>query len=588
MRVRPLNEEAYLQVIRTAKRQHPAAVWIKGARVLDVYLRQWRDVHIVVAGERIAYVGESEPLCDERTEVIDAAGYYAVPGYIEPHAHPFQWYNPVTLSDFALRTGTTTIIADSLTMYRLLPFEQVAEIMQCLGDSPVKHFFWARLDPQNISPRQPEQFGKQRLEEIITHPLVIQGGELTDWGGLLREDENLLYGLKRVRDVGKRMEGHHPGASYDTLNIAAAAGVTACHESITADEVIRRLQLGFYAALRHSSIRPDLPDLIRGLRERGITYSPRLMLTSDGSTPPMMRFGFTDYTIRVAIEAGLSPADAYAMATLNPAAYYGLDAEIGGIAPGRIADILLLTAPDEPTPQVVIANGRRWAEKGQLLGPLPSFDWQRYHLPNLAGKETVIRPELFRIRAKDQGVPVINMRNAVITEAEQTPLVPGPDGQLPDDPELAALVLIDPVGGRVTQAAVRGYGREIEAIATTYTISSDWIVIGRNPQSMAAALRRALELGGGVTMLEEGKTVFEMPLPISGLMTDAPMEEVIAKAETFVHMLRQKGHAHIDPIYSLLFFTATHLPFVRMTADGVYDVKRGKMIIPSMRVEELP
>ncbi|UFJ41018.1 amidohydrolase family protein [Brevibacillus humidisoli] len=588
MRVREVTKEAHLQLVRTAKQQQPATMWIKGGRILDVYLRRWREANIVIAGERIAYVGEKEPLVDDQTEVIEAAGYHVVPGYIEPHAHPFQWYNPHTLSDYALRTGTTTVIADTLTLYRLLPFEQVSEIMQRLAAHPVKYFFWARLDPQNKSPQLRDLFRMERLQQMIDHPQVIQGGELTDWHGVLYEDEQLLYGLRHVRDVGKRMEGHHPGASDHTLNIAAAAGVTACHESITAAEVINRLQLGYYVALRHSSIRPDLPELIKGLIEQGITYSPRLMLTSDGSTPPMMRAGFTDSLIRLAIEAGLAPEDAYAMATLNPAAYYGLDAEIGGIAPGRLADILLLATPEDPTPEVVVADGRRWSERKQLLRPLPSLNWQEYSFPTPAAAEMPIVPELFSIRRSERAVPVINMRNAVITESEQTALTYDADGMLLlEDPELALLVLIDPIGKKVTQAVVRGYGREIEAIASTYTISSDWIVIGRHPQSMAAALRRVLEMGGGVAMVEQGETVYEMALPIGGLMTDAPMEEVIRKAESFVQLMKEKEHSHIDPIYSLLFFTATHLPFIRVTSDGVYDVKRGCILTSSVEVADL-
>ncbi|MCK9910732.1 amidohydrolase family protein, partial [Microbacteriaceae bacterium K1510] len=227
------------------------------------------------------------------------------------------------------------------------------------------------LDPQARSKTRSYAYTKQGLSEMIDHPLVVQGGELTDWRAVLEEEEEMLFGLKRVRDRGKRMEGHHPGASIETLNIAAAAGVTACHESISAEDVKQRLRLGMYATLRHSSIRPDLPELITGMQRLQIPWTSRLMLTSDGNTPPMMRHGFMDYTIRVAIESGVPAIDAYVMATLNPAVYYGLDAELGGIAPGRIADILFLRSPEDPAPELVIANGQREMEAGRLLGTLP-------------------------------------------------------------------------------------------------------------------------------------------------------------------------------------------------------------------------
>ncbi|MGE5702692.1 MAG: amidohydrolase family protein, partial [Clostridia bacterium] len=342
MRVRPLSQEAYLRLIRTARRQEPATLWIHGAQVLNVYTREWLSVHVVLSGERIAYVGEAKPLVDDHTVIVDGSGYWLVPGYIEPHAHPFIWYSPDSLSDYALATGTTTLVSDTLILTASLPHEQVESILNRLSEHPVKQFFWARLDPQIRQSVPNEAFSKAGLARLLEHPLVLQGGELTDWTGFLEENEDILFGMKHSRDRGKKIEGHHPGASANTLAVAAAGGVTACHESIVAEEVLHRLRMGMYATLRHSSIRPDLPDLIYGMQRLGIPFSSRLMFTSDGTTPPTLRHGLTDFLIRTAIDAGLSPADAYTIASLNPAHYYGLDAEIGGIAPGRIADILFL------------------------------------------------------------------------------------------------------------------------------------------------------------------------------------------------------------------------------------------------------
>ncbi|NGQ97019.1 adenine deaminase [Brevibacillus sp. SYP-B805] len=586
MRVRPLSKEAHLQLIRTARRQAPATMWLKGGHVLNVYTREWQQVHVVTAGERIAYVGESEPLVDDDTQVIDASGRWLVPGYIEPHAHPFQWYTPSALSDFALQTGTTTLVSDTLVLASLLPLAEMEELMEALSSHPVKQFFWARLDSQSRK-RDQEAFRKEGIERLLAHPLVIQGGELTDWGGVLTEDEIILDGLKRTGDIGKRMEGHHPGASVDTLNIAAAAGITACHESITAEDVLHRLRLGLYATLRHSSIRPDLPELVAGLKRLGIPWQSRLMLTSDGSTPPMMRHGFMDYTLRVAIEAGMPAIDAYVLATLNPAVYYGLDGEIGGIAPGRIADMLLLADPADPTPQLVIANGRRVAEEGRLLSPSPAFPWERYRFPAVKRWGDDINTEWFEMRIQEEAAPVLQMVNAVITRLSWEALPKDERGavSLADDPELAVIALLDPASNTLTRALVRGFGSGIEALASTYTASAGCLVIGRDPKTMAEALRRVGEIGGGVVMIRQGNIVYECALPLGGRMTDLPMAELIDKAEAFDRLMRSHGYSHIDPIYSLLFFTATHLPFVRLTTAGLYDVKQGRILVPSTRLE---
>lgn len=584
MRVRSIDEAAHRKLLRVARREEPADMWIRGAKVLHVYTKEWREVHIAVSGERIAYVGEKEPVTCEGTTIVEADGKYAVPGYIEPHAHPFQWYNPFTMADFALARGTTTLISDSL-MLMTLPFAQVADIMEKLAEHPVKQFFWARLDPQMRRTMASPPFDREGIDRMLEHPRVIQGGELTDWQGVLAEDETLLYGIKRALDVGKRMEGHHPGASVQTLNAAAALGITACHESITAEDVLERLRVGMYATLRHSSIRPDLPTLVQGLLEAGIPWSSRMMLTSDGSTPPMYRHGLMDYTIRVAIEAGMPPVEAYVMASLNPAVYYGIDSEVGGIAPGRLADILLLTQPGEPTPEAVIANGQLSGKDGKLLVPTVQPVWTDYDFPSVSRemKEMQVKTEWFRMKDKGVPVPVICMLNAVITKMEQASLPVDTQGyvSLENDPELALLCLINPVQKRLTRAVVRGYGRDLEGLASTYTASSDWLVIGRCAQSMAQALQRVMEMDGGVAMYEKGKAVLECPLPLGGKFSPAPMEEVIDMAERFTGLIREKGHEHLDPLYSLLFFTATHLPYVRITAEGIVEVKSGKILVPS-------
>lgn len=582
MRVRAISDRDYLNMIRVSRRQAPASLWIKGASVLNVYTKEWQEHHVVVAGERIAYVGEKEPLVDDQTVIMEAAGQYLVPGYIEPHAHPFQWYNPYTLADFALQTGTTGMVSDTLMLMHL-PFSQTAAIMDSLAAHPVKQFFWGRLDPQ--TGKAHPSFTKENLARMLEHPRVIQGGELTNWGGVLQEDETLLFGLKHTRDLGKRMEGHHPGASYETLNIAAAAGVTACHEAIHAADLLSRIRLGMYAILRHSSIRPDLPELVKGWLELGVPWSSRMMLTSDGSTPPMHRDGFMDSTIRVAIEAGMPPEEAYVMATLNPAVYYGLDAEIGGIAPGRIADMLLLTAKDRPTPSIVIANGQQVAEKGTLLVPTVKPQWEEASLRLTDPLKKQAHPDWFRLRPDEDGkAPVLQMLNAVITRLSLEDMPVDQDGyvSLQHDPQLALIAIIDATEGNRTMAVLHGFGEHLEGLASTYSASGDWIVIGRDPQAMAQALERIREIKGGVVLIDEGKIICECPLPLAGKFASAPMEEVISMGENLVNQLRSKGHAHLDPIYSILFFTATHLPYARLTATGIVDVKSGQIVVPAL------
>ncbi|MBG9801618.1 adenine deaminase C-terminal domain-containing protein [Brevibacillus laterosporus] len=583
MRARKLTEIAYKQLIRTAKGLEAASVWITGGTILDVYTKSWRKADIVLAGERIAYVGEKVPLVNEDTICINAKDKYIVPGYIEPHAHPFQWYNPFTLADYALQTGTTTMISDSLFFFQLLPYDKLSSLFGEINKHPMKQFFWARLDSQTL-PDPEGVFQRERIKELLDHPLVIQAGELTDWRGILDEREELLEGMRYALDLGKRIEGHHPGASYQTLALAAAHGVGACHESMKAEELLHRLQVGMYATLRHSSIRPDLPKLITEWLELDLPWSPRMMLTSDGATAPMLRNGVMDYTIRVAIESGMPIEEAYVMATLNPATYYGMDTEIGGIAPGRLADILLLTEKNNPTPETVIANGLIIVQEGQVVAKVPKSQMSDYVSGSLTMEE-MVSDQWFLFPDKTQALsldtlPVICMINAVISKLDETTVIHNWE-ELIQIPDAMLAVLIDPKTKQLTKAILRGFAVELEALATSFHASTEFLVLGRNPQSMKAALQEIMASKGGVAIIEKGEVLFHIPLPIGGKMTDESMEIVMEKSERFTTLMKERGYRFDDPIYSLLFFTATHLPFVRFTKAGIYEVKTGSLIYPA-------
>ncbi|MBG9786858.1 adenine deaminase C-terminal domain-containing protein [Brevibacillus laterosporus] len=583
MRARKLTEIAYKQLIRTAKGLEAASVWITGGTILDVYTKSWRKADIVLAGERIAYVGEKVPLVNEDTICINAKDKYIVPGYIEPHAHPFQWYNPFTLADYALQTGTTTMISDSLFFFQLLPYDKLSSLFDEINKHPMKQFFWARLDSQTL-PDPEGVFQRERIKELLDHPLVIQAGELTDWRGILDEREELLEGMRYALDIGKRIEGHHPGASYQTLALAAAHGVGACHESMKAEELLHRLQVGMYATLRHSSIRPDLPKLITEWLELDLPWSPRMMLTSDGATAPMLRNGVMDYTIRVAIESGMPIEEAYVMATLNPATYYGMDTEIGGIAPGRLADILLLTEKNNPTPETVIANGLIIVQEGQVVAKVPNSQMSDYVSGSLTMEE-MVSDQWFLFPDKTQALsldtlPVICMINAVISKLDETTVIHDWE-ELIQIPDAMLAVLIDPKTKQLTKAILRGFAVELEALATSFHASTEFLVLGRNPQSMKAALQEIMASKGGVAIIEKGEVLFHIPLPIGGKMTDELMEIVMEKSERFTALMKERGYRFDDPIYSLLFFTATHLPFVRFTKAGIYEVKTGSLIYPA-------
>ncbi|MBO8171705.1 MAG: adenine deaminase [Bacillaceae bacterium] len=595
--VRPMDKHKMRRLIETARFQRAATTWIRNGNVLNIYTGETLAVNVVIYEDRIAYVGEKEPLTDEHTVVIDADGQVLVPGYIEPHAHPYQLYHFSTLGQYALTRGTTTLIIDNLSFYLMMEPDRLEQLVKETEHYPVKYFWWLSLDPHNNLPEMMAKYHPEKLERFVRMPHFLQAGELTAWPALLEGEDPVFSSVHLARSHGKRIEGHLPGASAETLNAVSAAGITACHESITSDEVIRRLRLGLYATLRHSSIRRDVPELVRGLVEKGMPGAHRLMFTTDGSTPPFLEKGFTDYVIRLAIEAGMDPVDAYRAASLNIATYYGLDHELGGIAPGRVADICFLNELADPTPVRVMSDGRITAEQGQLRVAFPEVDWDGYDLMTTPEKgnepEWIAEPNWFDIEspeteAGDVAFPVIHMLNAVITKhREETVPVTAGRVRLPDngqDGDYLYISLVDREGKWITNGIVKGFARRIDGLCSTFSSYPGYLVIGRDREAMAMAANRARQHGGGLILIENGEIRFELPLPISYMMSPLPMEELTAETKKFVALLRERGYRFEDPLYSLLFSAALHLPDLRLTYRGLFSVKQQKVVWPSKKL----
>ncbi|MBA4601068.1 adenine deaminase C-terminal domain-containing protein [Thermoactinomyces mirandus] len=574
-------------LIEVAMGKKTPSMLILGGTILNVYTGELEKADIALAGKRVVYVGPIEKSglkLDEEIKTLDATGQVLVPGYIEPHAHPSQVYHPLTLAEKAGALGTTTLLCDNIAFFEQQDLSQVLNMMEQLKESPVKIFWWARLDAQATLPGERKRlFDFERVEEMIHYDRVVQTGELTDWHALLDGDDRMVAWITAARNEGKRVEGHVPGATCRTLSRLAAAGLTGDHESISFSDVWQRLKLGYMVTLRHSSIRPDLPRIMEELVQRKNVPWHRLMMTTDGATPLYFKKGFNDFLIRLAIQCGCPPVYAYQMVTINPAVYYRLDEHLGAIAPGRLADINFLTSLEEPSPARVIANGEVIAENGIYLPEkkmsrdcvYAGMDW------DIATFE--VKPEDLVI--PDQGTrrfPVIHMVDSVITKRSKEKVESRDEKiYLPKDDERLFVFLIDRYGKWITPGLVRGFAREIDGLATTFTGSRDILVLGKDPQSMAKAANRVIQERGGIVWIQNGKVKYHLYLPILGLMKDDSIDDLIPQLEPLVQELEKYGFSFLDPLFTFCFLSSTHLPHIRLTSDGVIQVNRKKVEITS-------
>lgn len=573
MNIRPLTQHSYEQLLAVSRRQAPATVWFKNVHFLNVYTGGVERAHIYTAGERIAYVGEQEPLVDAKTDIVELEEeQLLVPGYIEPHAHPFQWYNPLTLGEYFIKQGTTVSINDNMFLFMKLNDDEAVQFIEEL-DKKGNHLWlwWSRFDGQTAASYQEARFNDESLKKWLSHRLVVQGGEFTSWPLLLKGNKDLARWMNMTRQqFGKRIEGHLPGASVETLNTLTAAGVGADHESLNGEDVLKRLRLGLYATLRYSSIRPDLPHLLKDIRELEGINTSRLMLTNDGSMPFFIDESGCNRMLQIVMEHGFSAVDAYRMVTLNPATYYGLDQDIGGIAPGRLAHFNVLNHLQEPTPVHVMVDGR-WVVKNSHHVQEAATEWLNDYFPKLQQTITITESDL----QHSHGNMGISLMNEVITK----PYAFDPHSALQNDEHYISLV--NSKGEWVLNSRLKAYANSgLQTLVSTYTASKDYILIGKNQNEMMKDLSEILSIGGGIKATFADETSIIIPLPLNGGMSNEHISAVIQHSERFVKKMKQNGFVFSDPIYSLLFLTATHLPFIRLTSEGVYLIKEQEVVAP--------
>jgi adenine deaminase len=577
--------EEHLKLIETARGERPADLFVRGGTVANVYSGELHGANVAVTGGRIAYVGDGERALGPETRVVDASGMIVSPGYVEAHFHPWVLYNPVSLVEGILPLGTTTIIADNLFFFMQMRTERFAAMADDLKDLPLLYLWMARLTSQAKFPDEEEMFALEKIEPLLRRDDVIGTAEITRWPALAAGDPALISGIRAAKSLGKIVDGHTGGASEARLQPVAAAGIDADHEAITKREVLNRLRLGIWTMLRYSSLRPDLPELLRAVTEDGVS-THRLVMTTDGPAPQFAaEHGLVDGMLRVAVENGVPPIQALQMVTINPATLFRIDGQVGGIGIGRRADLLLLPDLTSFRPETVITRGRVVAENGGLRVPLPRLDWESYGgRPRFDGSLELADPKLYPLRVpaeRDAEVPVVHLKTAVITERKNTRVRVG-DGLVAPDRQQGILhaALVDREGSWISRALVSGFAANLEGLASTYNTTTHLLVLGHRPEAMARAAQRVRELDGGITVVKDGEIVYELALPITGMMSDLPFAQVVEQNRQLSRTVADAGYEHHDILYTLLFLTCDFLPTLRLTPLGLLDVKSSNTLSP--------
>ncbi|EOO77640.1 adenine deaminase C-terminal domain-containing protein [Bacillus mycoides] len=559
----------HVEVIDGTRSPH---ILFKNATYLNSYMREWVQANIWIYDDRIIYVGEKLPEQLHECEVVDCNGKYVVPSYIEPHAHPYQLYNPETLANYAMQFGTTTFINDNLTLFFTLQREVAFRLLDEFEKIPASMYWWCRFDGQTELQNGESLFNSEEIIEWLKHEAVLQGGELTAWPKLLNGDDEMLNWVQETKRLQKKVEGHFPGASESTLAKLKLLGTDCDHEAMTGQEALTRLMQGYTVTLRNSSIRPDLEVLLKELLELGVKQFDRFMFTTDGSHPSFYENGMTNRMIEIAIKQGIPVIDAYNMASYNIACYYNMEHLHGAIATGRIANINILESKENPIPISVIAKGKWMKRDGINKNASLHIEWSKFKVTPLSLDWSLKKEDM--IFSETTGIKLLNdvISKPYVTEIDLN------GEELSIEHDECFLMMIARDGTWRVNTVVKGFANGLGGLASSYSGTGDIILIGKRKEDMLTAFHRVKELGGGMVIAERNEVLHEIALPLLGIMSNLKMSELIQKEKKMVELLQERGYTYNDPAFTILFFSATHLPFIRVTPIGLYDVKSSKVL----------
>ena len=567
-------------LMQVALGQKKADLVVVNARLANVYTGELvNDCTISIKGKWIAYVGKDQQhTIGSKTEVIDARGKTVIPGLIDGHTH-LAWLS--TASEFlkyAMKGGTTTIVTETLEPFMVAGYEGIIDFLESLNNQPLKILATA---PAMISiSHAARKISEKTLQDLLDRNDIIGLGE-SYWQAVLQDPDEVLPLFEQTLLAGKTLEGHSAGASEKKLSAYIANGITSCHEPINADQVLERLRLGLHIMAREGAVRKDLDEIAK-ITKQGIDLR-RLILVSDSISPQdLMENGYMESIVQKAIDCGFEPITAIQMATLNVAEHFSLDHLIGGIAPGRYADLAIIPDIDRIDAEVVISNGQIIAQNGNVLIPPRKHLFSKESL-NMIKLPRDLEPSDFMIRApantENVQIRVISMITDLVT-SEKEMNWPVANGRLNVNlaKDIVKIAAIDRAHnpGKLFVGLIQGFGLQSGAIACIAAWdTSDIVVVGADDADMAFAVNRIRKLQGGTVACENKKILSELPLPVFGIVSDLPLETIDRQFKDVAKAAKGLGVPFPEPMLSLITLTGSAIPYFRICEEGLVNLKNG-------------
>ena len=575
--------ECTIRLAKVATGAEKADLVVKNARLVNVCTHEIiENISVAVTEGRIALVGDASHCIDENTKVIDAENKYLAPAFMDGHIHIES--SMLSVGEYAkavVAHGTGSVMIDPHEICNVLGLDGVNYMMEDAKRTPLKTMLTtpscvpavggfedtgAKIDPEDVA-------------LTMDYDCCVGLGEMMNFPGILGGNPHTHGIVGETLKAGKIPTGHYSlpenGAG---LNAYIASGLRCCHESTRAEDALAKMRLGMYAMFREGSAWHDLQEVAKAITEKQVDSRFACLISDDTHPHTLIQHGHLDYIVRRAIEEGIDPITAIQMVTINVAQCYQLDHELGSVAPSKCADFVLIDDLNTCHVTDVFIDGEYVAKDGKMI-----IDFAPYTYPEKA----VNSVHLDKLTAADFYIPcdgesanvhAIEIIPARVGTFDKIVTLPVENGGIVADPSQDVLKVAvferHTRTGTVGKGFTKGFGIRRGALAQTVAHDAhNLLVVGSNDEDMALAANTLIQCGGGLVAVLDGQVLSVVPLPIAGLMSDKPIEEMSQSIEHMEKTWENMGSTLPSPFMTMALIPLACLPETRLTNRGLVDCR---------------
>ena len=577
-----------IQLAKVATGAEKADLVITNARLINVCTHEiMENVSVAVTEGRIALVGDASHCIGENTQVIDAQNKYLAPAFMDGHIHIES--SMLSVGEYAkavVTHGTSGVFIDPHEICNVLGLDGVDYMMEDAKRTPLKTMLTtpscvpavggfedtgAQIDPEDVA-------------RTMEYDCCVGLGEMMNFPGILGGNPHTHGIVGETLKAGKIPTGHYSlpetGAG---LNAYIASGVRCCHESTRAEDALAKMRLGMYALLREGSAWHDLQEVAKAITEKKVDSRYACLISDDTHPHTLIQYGHLDYIVKRAIEEGIDPVTAIQMVTINVAQCFQLDHEMGSIAPSKCADMVLIDDLNACHVTEVFIDGRLVAKDGKLTEEFAPYTYPHKALHSVHLDQVTAQDFKIPYQGESAKVHAIEIIPARVGTFDKIVTLPVCDGGIVADPQQDVLKVAvferHKRTGTVGKGFTKGFGIRRGALAQTVAHDAhNLLVVGSNDEDMALAANTLIQCGGGLVAVLDGKVLCVVPLPIAGLMSDRPIDEMSLSIEKMERTWEEMGSTLPSPFMTMALIPLACLPETRLTNRGLVDCRTFQFI----------